>query len=172
MILAPTFAIMFILQDQLFFDTKTCTPSARMGIPGWDLKENMHGTHRCSHAIKGVLTQSVAARGTMICCGVVGLYVMTTTGQASQQDEMSVPQPRQSLIPAPYPHVMVCLCDIFVDLRAGTAWHSVWHIREVMLPEIQGKLEAELRKPERQQSPDIIQNLKQVKAQRREASER
>ncbi|KAG2428861.1 hypothetical protein HYH02_014272 [Chlamydomonas schloesseri] len=85
MILAPTFAIMFTLQDRLQFDTKTCTPTATMGIPGWNLREDMH----------------------------------------------------------------------------GTAWHSVWHIKNVVIPELQKRQSGELAKPVASQNPTVVNNLKE-----------
>ncbi|KAG2424120.1 hypothetical protein HXX76_014794 [Chlamydomonas incerta] len=85
MILAPTFAIQFILQDELDFDTQTCTPSATMGIPGWMVKDNMD----------------------------------------------------------------------------GTAWHSVYHIKNVILPELANKIAAEERKLPAARNMDVLANLKQ-----------
>lgn len=43
------------------------------------------------------------------------------------------------------------------------AWHSVWHIKNVMIPELASKLEAENAKPPREQRPDIASNLQQVR---------
>ncbi|PNW87807.1 hypothetical protein CHLRE_01g002861v5 [Chlamydomonas reinhardtii] len=85
MILAPTFAIMFTLQDRLQFDTKTCTPTATMGIPGWNVREDAH----------------------------------------------------------------------------GTAWHSVWHIKNVVVPELQKRLAGEQAKAAAAQNPSVINNLKE-----------
>ncbi|KAG2440758.1 hypothetical protein HXX76_003615 [Chlamydomonas incerta] len=82
MILAPTFAIQFLLSDQLEWDRGTCTAETTMGIPSWDLKENMH----------------------------------------------------------------------------GTAWHSVWHIKNVIIPEMEARILGELSKVA--QRPDIISNLR------------
>ncbi|KAG2485484.1 hypothetical protein HYH03_015758 [Edaphochlamys debaryana] len=83
MILAPTFAIMFLIQDKLEFDTRVCRPTVTMGIPGWDLKDNMH----------------------------------------------------------------------------GTAWHSIWHINNVVIPTLKSKGDAERRKLARDQNPIVLANI-------------
>ncbi|KAG2487578.1 hypothetical protein HYH03_013857 [Edaphochlamys debaryana] len=60
MILAPTFAIMFTLEDKLSLDTRTCNPIATMGVPGFALRDDLHGTawHSVWH-IKNVLVPDV-----------------------------------------------------------------------------------------------------------------
>ncbi|KAG2487948.1 hypothetical protein HYH03_013527 [Edaphochlamys debaryana] len=85
MILAPTFAIMFILSDKLELNSTTCRPTATMGIPSWDLRKDMH----------------------------------------------------------------------------GTAWHSVWHIKNILQIDLDVQLQKELAKPALQQDKAIINQLQQ-----------
>ncbi|KAG2483974.1 hypothetical protein HYH03_017219 [Edaphochlamys debaryana] len=85
MILAPTFAITFNLQDSLEFDASTCQARTILGVPGWNLRDNMH----------------------------------------------------------------------------GTAWHSVWHIKNVIVPELERSLAAENAKDPSERNGTILGNITQ-----------